>query len=151
MNLEKLKEQLTLEEGLRLNAYLDSVGILTVGIGHNCRADPVLGVDKVGDTITVETCHELFMRDLDEKAINELDRELSWWRDLDDVRQNVMVDMAFNMGITVLLTFNNTLKAIEEGRWMDAAEGMRKSRWAKQVGARAVRLEKMMETGEWAL
>ena len=149
MNIEKLKESLTLGEGRKLAAYLDTEGILTVGIGHNCKADPVLGVEKVGDTITPECCHELFERDIQEKAIDELDRELKWWRDLDDVRQNVMVELCFNMGINTLLTFVNTLHAIETGNYPLAADGMRRSRWARQVGQRAVRLEQMMASGKW--
>lgn len=149
MNLEKLKAQLKDEEGYRLEAYLDTEGILTIGIGHNCANDPVPGVAKVGDAITPECCHGLFEQDITEKAIKELDRELPWWKDLDDVRQNVMLDLCFNMGIKTLLTFVNTLHAIETGNYPAAADGMRRSRWARQVGRRAIRLEQMMASGKW--
>lgn len=150
MNIAKLKEELTLEEGERLIAYHDSKGILTCGIGHNCIARPVEGVLAVGDRITPEKEHELFIADCDD-AIKELDDHLPWWAQLDDVRQNVLLDMCFNMGIKTLLTFHNTLAAIEEGDWELAVIGMRGSKWAHQVGKRAVRLENMMATGAWQL
>ena len=55
-------------------------------------------------------------------------------------------DMAFNMGYRVL-QFKNTMKAVEEGRYEDAAKGMLASKWAKQTKSRAVRLAEMMKTG----
>ena len=148
MNMDRLQAQLALEEGERLAAYRDTEGILTVGIGHNCIARPVDGVATVGDRITPETCKALFLADIDD-TIRQLDEHLPWWSALDDVRQNVIIDMCFNMGIKTLLTFNNTLAAIEAGDWPAAVAGMKKSRWARQVGQRAVRLQGMMETGEW--
>ena len=148
MNTAKLKAELTQEEGERLSAYLDTEGILTVGIGHNCAAQPVVGVNAPGDTITTEHEHNIFLSDCDE-AIAELDKNLPWWSTLDDVRQNVLLDMCFNMGIKTLLTFHNTLAAIEAGDYELAVKGMRGSRWAAQVGKRAVRLEQMMLTGNW--
>lgn len=148
MNREKLIAQLTVSEGRRNAAYLDSVGILSIGIGHNCVAKPVAGVTKVGDRISDELLEELFDADVNEAILN-LDNYLPWWSALDDVRQNVMIDMCFNMGIGTLRTFVNTLRAIEQGEYKAAAAGMRKSLWAKQVGKRAEHLAKMMETGEW--
>ena len=148
MNLDNLRAQLALHEGSRLAAYLDSVGILTVGIGHNCQSSPVAGVSKVGDRITEEQQAELFANDIAD-VVAEMDRRWPWWSALDDVRQNVLADMCFNMGAPTLSKFVNTLRAVEEGRYADAAAGMLKSLWAKQVGTRALRLSVMMETGKW--
>lgn len=150
MNIERLKAELTLEEGDRLTAYRDSVGILTVGIGHNCIARPVDGVSAPGDRITPEKEQELFLADVDD-AIRQLDEHLPWWAQLDDVRQNVLLDMCFNMGIKTLLTFHNTLASVEGGEYEAAAKGMLASKWAKQVGKRADRLAAMMTTGEWQI
>ena len=66
-----------------------------------------------------------------------------------NVRKSVIVNMAFNMGYATLATFVNTLKAIEERRFMDAAGGMLASKWAGQVGARAQRLADSMKTNQW--
>lgn len=149
MNLETLGKRLAIEEGDRLVAYLDSVGILTVGRGHNCVARPVAGVSKPGDRITQEQDDQLFSDDVQD-ACEELDAKLPWWRDLDDDRQNILLDMCFNMGIGTLLTFHSTLAHIKYGEWDEAAEAMADSRWAKQVGSRAVFLVQAMRTGVYA-
>ena len=148
MNIEKLKAQLAIDEASRLAAYLDSEGILTIGIGHNCVAKPVAGVHKVGDTITREVENELFEADIAE-AMQELDRRFPWWTGLDDVRQNILINMCFNMGGKTLSGFVNTLRFIEGGEYALAADGMMSSKWARQVGDRAKRLSTMMRTGEW--
>src|ERR1035437_5074965 len=108
MNVDTLGKRLAIDEGDRLVAYLDTKGILTVGKGHNCIARPVAGVTQPGDRITQEQDDELFAADVADTCI-QLDKALSWWRTLDDARQNVMLDMCFNMGIHILLTFDNTL------------------------------------------
>jgi lysozyme len=69
--------------------------------------------------------------------------------DLDAVRQRVLVDMGFNLGLPILLKFQNMWAAIEDEDWIDAAEQMLDSRWAKQVGRRAARLAEAMRSGEW--
>lgn len=149
MNKDSLKRRLAREEGERLVAYLDIKGILTVGIGHNCVARPVEGVNQPGDRITEEQEQELFDADVNE-AITELNGALPWWTDLDDDRQNVMIDLCFNMGIHTLLQFHDTLAAIEGGDYEAAAEGMRHSKWHAQVGSRAVFLEAAMRSGTYA-
>lgn len=149
MNLETLERRLAIEEGDKLVAYLDTKGILTVGRGHNCRAKPVIGIVKPGDTITQEQDDALFEDDVAE-ACAELDKHLPWWRNLDSDRQNVMIDLAFNMGINTLRTFHNTLSYVKNGMWEQAAEGMKHSLWHEQVGARAVWLENAMRKGQYA-
>lgn len=146
MDRDSLARRLAIEEGDRLVAYLDSLGILTVGRGHNCRAKPVAGVNQPGDTITREQDDQLFEEDVDE-ACAELDQHLPWWRELDDARQNVMLDLCFNMGINTLVTFTHTLAHIQAGEYDEAADGMAASKWAKQVKSRAVFLEEAMRTG----
>jgi lysozyme len=149
MNRDTLMARLKIEEGDRLTAYLDTMGILTVGVGHNCVAKPVEGVEKPGDTITPEQRDQLLSDDIDEAAA-ELTEHLPWWTDLDDARQNVLLDMAFNCGIHTLLQFKNTLAAVKAGSYMLAASGMKNSQWASQVKGRAVFLENAMVTGVYA-
>jgi lysozyme len=150
VNLAKLEAQLAIDEGKRLVAYLDSMGILSCGIGHNCVAKPVAGVLKPGDTISEETCSRLFREDIQE-SIGQLDKHILWWRALDDTRQNVLCNMVFNLGIQGLLQFRNTLKFIECGSYGMAADGMLASLWARQVGDRAKRLAKQMRDGDKAM
>ena len=73
--------------------------------------------------------------------------ELPWWRKLDEVRQRVLANMCFNLGIDKLLGFQNALAAMAKGVYTTAAAEMQDSLWYGQVGQRAVRLCSAMETG----
>lgn len=131
------RRQLAMHEGYRDRIYRDTVGKMTVGIGRN-----VTDVPFSPDEIDL-----MFSNDL-RRAQAGLDKIAPWWRDLDVVRQRVLLDMCFNMGARTLAGFKNTLAAIRDGRFDDAAGGMEASRWSSQVGGRAVRLVAMMRTGE---
>lgn len=149
--LEKLKAQLKHSEGLRLQAYLDTKGILTIGYGHNLMAKPIPNIAKVGDSISQYQAELIFEEDVKEAIANvDKTKELAWVKDMPDpARQAVIYDMAFNMGTKTLLTFKNTLAMVKAQRYQDAAQNMLKSKWAGQVGNRAVRLSRQMETGIW--
>ena len=140
MNRDRLVNQLILDEGMKLYAYQDSLGYTTIGIGR------LIDRRKNGG-ITVEEAKYLLNNDI-ETAVKQLDEHLPWWRNLTDARQEVLVNMTFNLGIDGLLKFANTLASMHAEEYAAAAAGMRHSRWATQVGARAERLAHMMETGE---
>ena len=74
----------------------------------------------------------------------ELENVLPWFKSLDDLRQRVLMDMAFNMGVTGLTRFVRTLDFVQQGDYPAAATEMLISRWADMVGQRATRLSKMM-------
>jgi len=134
--IDELKRQLIRHEGLRLKPYRDSVGKLTIGVGRN--------LDDIG--ITEHEAAYLLETDIS-RVLEDLDRNLPWWRELSEARQLVLADMCFNLGITKLLGFKQTLQAVKEGRYHDAANHMGQSRWAVQVGNRAKHLQDMMRTG----
>lgn len=136
MNRDALANQLVIDEGLRLKPYKDTAGKTTIGVGRN--------LDDVG--ISKTEAMMLLGADID-KACADLDKFLPWWRDMTEARQQALANMVFNLGITKLQTFANTLQAMKTGRYADAAAGMRNSLWAKQVGARSERLARMMENG----
>jgi lysozyme len=135
MNIDALTNLLIKDEGERLSPYRCSAGHLTIGVGHNLDAKPISRVAS-----------RQILKDDIEDVVRDLDQSIPWWRTLSETRQLVLADMCFNLGIQGLMTFRNTLKAAQEGRFMDCAEGMRRSDWAKQVGNRATRLIQMMET-----
>lgn len=135
-----VRELITLHEGRVPHAYLDSLGYLTIGIGH-------LVDERKGGRLPDAIIDALFEHDLHEHA-NELFALLPWARDLDPVRQAVLIDMFFNMR-RGLLGFKETLRHFEAGRWDAAADAMLDSKWATQVRGRAVRLAAMVRTGEW--
>lgn len=138
MNKTKLAEQLKIHEGLRLKPYRDTVGKLTLGIGRNLE-------DK---GISEQEALVMLNNDVD-YFYSQLNKKLTWFKSLDDVRQNVLVNMAFNLGFAGLLSFKMTLKLIEYGDYSNAATEMLNSVWAYQVGQRAIELSKQMATGEY--
>jgi len=132
---------LSLHEGRIPHAYQDSLGYWTIGVGHL--------IDKrKGGRLPEEIIDALL--DYDIKAhTRPLYEALPWLHRLDEVRQAVLCDMAFNLGVNGLLKWKNTLRFVEQGDYSRAAAAMRSSLWARQVKSRAVRLVKMMETGQW--
>lgn len=134
-----INEQLVEHEAFVEHAYQDSLGYWTIGVGRL--------IDKrKGGKISREEGNILLGNDINlRRAL--LDKHLPWWRDLDEVRQRVILDMAFNLGVQGLLGFKNTLGFIRQGNYYAAAVNMRQSKWYTQVGNRAERLVRMMITG----
>jgi lysozyme len=133
-----LIKQLMQDEGLRLLPYTDTTGHLTIGYGRNLAANGIRRSEAVA----------MLNNDVDD-VIHDLARTYPWFAELSPVRQAALVNMGFNLGMAGLGGFRSTLKAIERGDYEAAANGMRKSLWAKQVGKRAERLAQQMQTGEW--
>lgn len=146
-NESQLIVELRRDEGVRYTPYADTKGIPTVGVGHNLQASPL--PSGWSYPLTDDQVNTLLDGDL-QNVYGDLNRDLPWWIDLSDVRQRVICNMQFNLGSTKLAGFINTLAAMRQGRYSDAADGMLKSAWASQVGERAQRLEQMMRTGETA-
>lgn len=117
--------------------YTCPTGHLTIGYGHNLE-----------NGISQEAAEFILREDL-QAAKNAVQKKYTWWRTLDEARQFVLVDMAFNMGINKLATFKKTLAAVEKGNYTTAAREMLNSRWATQVGRRARELAEIMRTGEY--
>ena len=154
----KLIESLKLHEGFRSKPYRDSVGKLTIGYGRNLddvgltlAEKEFLGIrsgKQLFDGISQKEAEVLLLNDITRAKVR-LFTALPWVQKLDDVRQNVLIEMAFNLGVHGLLGFRNTLSAIEAGRFTDASKRMLRSKWAAQVGQRAVTLSEMMRTGKF--
>ncbi len=135
-NLQLLHAELMRDEGLRLKPYKDTRGHLTIGIGRNLEA--------IG--ISVEESHFLCLNDI-ERAEATLHIQCPWWNQLDPVRQRVLMNMTFNLGIEKLLGFSQFLEALQNHDYASAANAMQHSLWATQVKGRAFRLAGMMRTG----
>jgi lysozyme len=156
--MTELLDQLVLHEGLELLPYKDSLGIDTIGIGRNLEHRGLseeelahLGKD-ISDIcewgITKEQAYYLAENDI--KIVEEeVCKAHPCVVELDEIRQRVIIDMAFNMGVPRLNKFVKMWKAIDEQDFAEAKVQMLDSRWANQVGNRAVRLSNAMETGEW--
>lgn len=126
-------------------AYRCPAGRLTIGYGHNLEAWPVLGL-SAASRIDEDRARELLREDCARTA-RMLDAALPWWRGLSLPRQAVCLSMAFNLGVQGFLRFAKTIEFLRRGEWAKAGAEMLKSRWARQVGARAGELAEQMESG----
>lgn len=146
-----LLQDLERDEGCEAKAYRDSRGFWTIGVGHNISADPSMlpNLAQLRDIGIGQTeIGSLLGRDV-AKVEARLDADLPWWRHLDDVRQDVMVNLAFNLGEGKLATWKHTLGDIQAGRFKAAEIDLEGDEpWASQVHARATRLALQMETGQ---
>lgn len=135
---DELIKQLIDHEGLKLMPYKCTADKLTIGVGRNLE-------DR---GISEDEAQYLLQNDI-EIVERELLAAQPMVSMLDPVRQRVLVDMGFNLGLPILMKFQNMWDAIEDENWEEASAQMLDSRWAKQVGRRAVRLADAMSTGEW--
>ena len=136
--MDRIKEQLVRHEGLRLKPYRCTAGKLTIGIGRN--------LDDCG--ISQAEAYVMLINDIMncEKQLQSKIPDI--YNGLDEVRKSVLLNMCFNLGISGLLGFKNTLEFIKVGDWERAANNMLVSRWAKQVGRRAIELSELMRKGK---
>ena len=136
-----LRNQIKRDEGVVRHAYEDSLGYLTIGVGHliDVRRGGGLSPDEIDYILT---------NDISEKSAQVLEA-LPWSKDLNEPRMAVLINMAFQMGIRGLLGFPGMLGAVKAGDYKAAAEHMLDSKWEQQTPTRAHRLADQMETGEW--
>jgi lysozyme len=134
-------QQLKNEEGVIPHAYQDSLGFWTIGVGR-------LIDQRKGGQLYPDEIEYLLANDVKRKT-DGLIASLPWFHLLDERRQAVLIQMAFQMGLKGLLAFSTTLSHVRVGRYDEAAVAMLESVWAKQTPERAKRLSKQMETGEW--
>jgi len=145
MNIEALREQLKIDEGVKYEIYKDHLGYPTFDIGHLITEnDPEHGKHD-GTEISEDRVNEIFETDV-AKFVSEAKILFPDLDDLPDVAQQVIVNMAFNMGRPRLSKFKNFIAGVNDRDWTRAAEEMMDSRWATQVGDRAIRLRNQILT-----
>lgn len=133
--MKNLIETLIRDEGLRLKPYKCTANKLTIGVGRN--------IEDRG--ITREEAMFLLKNDIN-ICKNELTRSFYFYKELDVRIQEVLINMCFNIGLPRLLSFKKTLKLIEKGDYEKASIEMLDSKWARQVGDRAIRLSNIVKS-----
>lgn len=118
MDLQKIKQSIKKHEGVKLKPYKCPKGKLTIGYGRNLE-------DR---GITILEAETMLERDLLDIKL-ELEDSIKFFHKLDDIRQNVLIEMAYNMGVSHLLEFKNTLKYMEKGDFINASKEMLDSKW----------------------
>lgn len=136
--MTQLIEQLKRHEGLRLKPYKCTADKLTIGIGRN--------LEDVG--ISEQEAEMLLLNDI-ERAKQSLIQKFPWTQELDEVRFAALINFTFNVGIGTVAKFKNAMGQLKQKNYDTAADEFLNSRWAKQVGYRAIEVTDQIRTGEW--
>jgi len=156
---EHFIDELIKHEGLKLQVYKDTLGIDTIGIGRNLedRGITKQELDEL-DIPSINHVYEYGITEADAVYLatndvqiveEELVRAHPCVDRLDSVRQLILMDMAFNMGVPRLCKFKKMWNAVHEEDFPTAAKEMLDSRWANQVKGRATKLANAMHNGEF--
>lgn len=137
---EQLLEMLKRHEGVKSHVYLCSAGYETIGVGRN--------ISKSGMGLSEDEVDYLLENDI-VRVIKELSSEYPWFKDLDDVRKDAMIDISFNLGATRLRGFKRALAAMEVADYKMAAKEFLDSKWSRDVKGRATELCYMIEMGSY--
>jgi len=140
MNLIKLQEEISKDEGIKFETYRCSLGHLTGGIGHLITEwDEEIYSGPVGTAIPTEQVNDWFAKDI-ETTIKDCNLLFSQFNNLPDDIQHVLANMCFQLGRPRLSKFKNMIAAVEDLDWHRMADEMENSRWFKQTPNRAKRL-----------
>lgn len=138
MNDARLKKQLEVDELRSKRIYTDTVGKISGGIGRNLT-------DRgfSDDEIDLMYANDVRMAEADARElVTNFDK-------LNDVRQEVLVNMSFNLGKSRLAGFKKFLAAVAIQDFSRAADEMKDSAWYGQVKDRGVRLVYAMRFGSF--
>ena len=139
MDINKLREQLKIDEGVKYEVYDDHLGYKTFGIGHLVKASDEEYGAAVGTPVSEERVNSIFDEDV-KIFISESEKLFPNLESMPREAQQVIVNMCFNMGAPRLAKFKKFIAAMNDENWHEASIEMLDSRWADQVGDRANRL-----------
>ena len=139
MDINKLREQLKIDEGVKYEVYDDHLGYKTFGIGHLITAKDEEYGAIIGTIVSEKRVNAVFDADVN-TYIDEAKKVFGNLEEMPQEAQQVIVNMCFNMGSPRLSQFKKFIKAIHDEDWATASVEMLNSKWAKQVGERANRL-----------
>jgi len=143
MNIEQLREEIAIDEGVKYEIYLDHLGLPTFGIGHLVRDDDPEFGQPVGTAVSEDRVNECFDKDV-EIVIDDCRQLYEDFDDLPGEAQLIIANMMFNMGRPRLSQFKGMKRGVDARDWNAAADEMVDSRWYRQVTNRADRLVERM-------
>jgi len=136
--MTELIEQLKRHEGIKLTPYKCTSDKLTIGVGRN--------LEDVGIS---EAEAEILLQNDIQRAVTQLKERYPWTLELDEVRLAALINFTFNVGIGTVSKFVNAMALLKAKNYDMAADEFLQSRWAEQVGQRAVDVTEQIRTGEW--
>jgi len=131
--MSALLDSIKRHEGYRSRVYKDSLGIDTIGYGF-----------AIKDLVLSETVSTIILSEKIATLTAEVHEKFSWLKNKPDHIQDVVIEMCYQLGVTGVSRFKNTLKAMQDERWDDAADGMLSSLWARQTPSRAKELSEIV-------
>ena len=144
------KEQLKIDEGLRLKPYRCPAGLWTIGYGWQIAAhqfpDDIASYFRLHDAITEEMADRLLWI-ASGAACLQCHGVFTDFHLFTDRRQDALANMMYNLGVGSFCKFKKMIAAIEAGDWNKAADEATDSAWFKQVGKRAERIVKELREG----
>ena len=143
MNLDTLRKQLEIDEGIKHDIYLDHLGYPTFGIGHLITSDDPESGQEVGTAVSDERVRQAFETDV-VSVIEDCNKLYDDFDELPEEAQQIIANMMFNMGRTRLSKFRGMKRGVDARDWNAAADEMVDSRWYRQVTNRADRLVQRM-------
>tara|TARA_B100000131_G_scaffold322050_1_gene374695 strand:- start:12 stop:458 length:447 start_codon:yes stop_codon:yes gene_type:complete len=139
MDIDKLREELKIDEGVKYEIYLDHLSLPTLGVGHLIKdTDPENGL-PVGTKIEEERVNELFDEDI-QVTIQECKYLYNDFDDLPEEAQRIIANMMFNLGRPRLSRFLKMKQHVDNRDFVSASKEMKNSKWYRQVTNRAQRL-----------
>ena len=143
MNIENLRKELEMDEGVKYEIYKDHLGYPTFGIGHLViDSDPEYG-QEVGTPVSEDRVIEAFDNDV-QVVLADCERLYNDFNVLPEEVQLIIANMMFNMGRPRLSKFKGMKAGVDAQDWNKAADEMIDSNWYRQVPNRAGRLVKRM-------
>ena len=139
MDLEKLRKQLEIDEGVKYEIYLDHLGYPTFGIGHLVIPSDIEYGKSVGTRVSEERVRECFDKDV-ESVLRDCKLLYKDFDELPEEVQQIVANMMFNMGRPRLSKFKGMKRGVDSRDWNAAADEMVDSNWYRQVTNRADRL-----------
>ena len=144
MNIEQLRKELEMDEGVKYEIYNDHLGYATFGIGHLVRdSDPEYG-KEIGTPVSEDRVIKAFDEDVQE-VLADCERLYNDFNVLPEECQLIIANMMFNMGRPRLSKFKGMKAGVDAQDWLKAADEMIDSAWYRQVPNRAGRLVKRMK------
>jgi lysozyme len=137
-NMDQLKEIIVKHEGLRLRPYRDTMNILTIGVGRNLESRGISNAEAM----------YMLMNDITRCDLELL--QFDWYKNLDQIRREALIELVFNMGLSRLLGFTKMIAALKDKDFKLARKELLDSKWADQVKQnRATNIANRILTGKY--
>lgn len=153
----KLEALVAQQEGFEPVPYRDTQKLWTVGIGRCLETHPLSALewkrllDNGWLTLSMTRMGATWLMSTELAAVeSQLAKAFAWWPTLNDARQNALINMGYQLGVSKLMEFRQMLSAVHGGDWDDAYNQALNSAWAKQTPSRALNVATQLKSGVFA-